>query len=250
MPRGSPGSSEVPMPRTPAAVAVFEALPCGGTNPAPSRRRRSTASTVGPRELYDLERLFRAQRGIVLHAMGGMGKTALADRGRPLVDAKRPVSRRRMLHQLRAVCKCRSCGAGARAPTWKGRCSISSPPPSNADGPSSFSEKRMCSWSGTISKAPCRSSTWTLLDHDSPYTDDERGRLSELVPRTSPPPGPGPPARHLPPRPTPELPGALPYELHGLARADSLWLLSHILKRDCIPLERSPAHSREDSIRC
>jgi hypothetical protein len=29
-------------------------------------------------ELYDLERQFRTQRGIVLHAMGGMGKTALA----------------------------------------------------------------------------------------------------------------------------------------------------------------------------
>ena len=30
------------------------------------------------RELYELERLFRRYRGIVLHAMGGMGKTALA----------------------------------------------------------------------------------------------------------------------------------------------------------------------------
>jgi hypothetical protein len=30
------------------------------------------------RELYDLERLFRRHRGIVLHAMGGMGKTTLA----------------------------------------------------------------------------------------------------------------------------------------------------------------------------
>src|SRR5207247_967810 len=30
------------------------------------------------RELYELERAFRRQRGIVLHAMGGMGKTTLA----------------------------------------------------------------------------------------------------------------------------------------------------------------------------
>ena len=30
------------------------------------------------RELYELERRFRTERGIVLHAMGGMGKTALA----------------------------------------------------------------------------------------------------------------------------------------------------------------------------
>ena len=30
------------------------------------------------RELYELERRFRSRRGIVLHAMGGMGKTALA----------------------------------------------------------------------------------------------------------------------------------------------------------------------------
>ena len=30
------------------------------------------------RELYELERLFRRYRGIVLHAMGGMGKTTLA----------------------------------------------------------------------------------------------------------------------------------------------------------------------------
>src|SRR5436305_1440460 len=61
-----------------------------------ARRRRGFRHPAGPgepgpfppspqygfqgraRELYELERLFRSQRGIVLHAMGGMGKTALA----------------------------------------------------------------------------------------------------------------------------------------------------------------------------
>ncbi len=47
-------------------------------NPAPSRPRRSIGFQGRARELYELERRFRTHRGIVLHAMGGMGKTALA----------------------------------------------------------------------------------------------------------------------------------------------------------------------------
>jgi hypothetical protein len=54
---------------------------------SPSRQRDEAGPFPPPpqfgfqgraRELYELERRFRSQRGIVLHAMGGMGKTALA----------------------------------------------------------------------------------------------------------------------------------------------------------------------------
>ncbi len=78
MPRCSPGSSAAPMPRTPAAVAVSAAPPPGRTNPAPFRRPRSTVSTAGPGSFTIWSAGSARRRGIVLHAMGGMGKTALA----------------------------------------------------------------------------------------------------------------------------------------------------------------------------
>ena len=69
----------------------------------------------------------------------------------------------------------------------------------------------------------------------SPYTDDERRRLAELFRDLTAGAGKGRLLVTCRPGDT-GLPGAGRYELHGLARADSLWLLSHILKRDGLTL--------------
>ena len=80
--------------------------------------------------------------------------------------------------------------------------------------------------------------------HGSPYTDDERRRLAELFRDLTTGPGQGCLLVTCRPGDT-GLPGARRYELHGLARADSLWLLLDILKRDGLTLERSPAQPRQ-----
>ena len=72
-------------------------------------------------------------------------------------------------------------------------------------------------------------------DQASPYTDDERRRLAELFRDLVAGPGKGRLLVTCRPGDT-GLPGAGRQELHGLARADSLWLLSHILKRDGLNL--------------
>ena len=70
---------------------------------------------------------------------------------------------------------------------------------------------------------------------DSPYTEGERGLLFELFQDLTTGAGKGRLLVTCRPCHT-GLPGALPYELHGLARPDSLWLLSNILKRDGISI--------------
>src|SRR5262249_9561483 len=70
----------------------------------------------------------------------------------------------------------------------------------------------------------------------SPYTKAERDRLAELFRELTAGPGRGRLLVTCRPGDT-GLPGAYPYELQGLARADSLWLLSHILKRDGLTLD-------------
>jgi len=75
--------------------------------------------------------------------------------------------------------------------------------------------------------------------HGSPYTDDERHRLAELFrDLTAGPNRPGSGGCLLVTcRPGDTgLPGAQRYELEGLARADSLWLLASILRRDGLTL--------------
>jgi hypothetical protein len=79
--------------------------------------------------------------------------------------------------------------------------------------------------------------------HGSPYSDDERHRLAELFRDLTTGPGRG----RLLVTCRPEdagLPGAPCYELQGLARADSLWLLSSILQRDGLTLA-DPRLSRD-----
>jgi len=69
----------------------------------------------------------------------------------------------------------------------------------------------------------------------SPYTDDERHRLSELFHDLT---SAGRGCILVTCRPGETgLRGAHRFELHGLARPDSLWLLSNILRRDGVSLE-------------
>src|SRR6185295_8587972 len=80
-------------------------------------------------------------------------------------------------------------------------------------------------------------------DHGNPYTDDERRRLAELFRDLTTGPGKGCLLVTCRPVET-DLPGAQRYELQGLARADSLWLLSSILRRDGLSLN-DPRLSRD-----
>ncbi|WP_034925324.1 tetratricopeptide repeat protein, partial [Candidatus Accumulibacter vicinus] len=80
-------------------------------------------------------------------------------------------------------------------------------------------------------------------DAASPYTDDERRRLAELFADLT--RGPGRGALLVTCRPGETgLPGARRHELHGLARADSLWLLAGILQRHDLKLS-DPRLGRE-----
>jgi hypothetical protein len=80
-------------------------------------------------------------------------------------------------------------------------------------------------------------------DAASPYTDDERRRLAELFADLTRGPGRGAVLVTCRPGET-GLPGARRHELHGLARADSLWLLAEILQRHHQKLS-DPRLSRE-----
>jgi tetratricopeptide (TPR) repeat protein len=77
----------------------------------------------------------------------------------------------------------------------------------------------------------------------TPYTDDERRRLAELFRDLTTGPGNGCLLVTCRPGDT-GLPGAQRYELEGLARADSLWLLASILRRDGLTLA-DPRLSRD-----
>jgi hypothetical protein len=81
-------------------------------------------------------------------------------------------------------------------------------------------------------------------DAASPYTDDERRRLAELFADLTRGPGRGAVLVTCRPGET-GLPGARRHELHGLARADSLWLLAEILQRHHQKAQRPPPEPRE-----
>lgn len=193
-------------------------------------------------ELYELERRFRAHRGIVLHAMGGMGKTALATeaadwwtRSGLFRDGACFLSFEQFANADRVVQVLGTYLAGPRFEQLPGveqrRRAIEL-----------FQQNAVLMvWDNFESALPQFNDGAT--EHGSPYTDEERRRLAELFQDLTTGPGKGCLLVTCRPGDT-GLPGALRYELHGLARADSLWLLSSILRRDGLTLD-DPRLSRD-----
>ncbi len=186
------------------------------------------------RELHELERRFRSHRGIVLHAMGGMGKTALATeaagwwtRSGLFRDGACFLSFEQFASADRAVQVLGTYLNGLRfeqLPAVEQRRRVVE----------MFRQKDVLFvWDNFESALPQFNDG--AADHGSPYTDDERHRLAELFRDLTTGPGRGCLLVTCRPGET-HLPGAQRYELQGLARADSLWLLSRILKRHGIDL--------------
>jgi tetratricopeptide (TPR) repeat protein len=186
------------------------------------------------RELHDLERLFRTHRGIVLHAMGGMGKTALA------AEAAHWWTRSGLFRDGACFLSFEQFASADRAVQVLG---------TYLDGPGFDQlpaveqhrraielfqqEDVLMVWDNFESALPQFNDGAAV--HGSPYTDDERRRLAELFCNLTTGPGRGRLLVTCRPGDT-NLPDAQRYELQGLARADSLWLLSSILQRDGLTL--------------
>ena len=185
------------------------------------------------RELHHLERLFRSHRGIVLHAMGGMGKTAIATeaahwwtRSGLFRDGACFISFEQFASADRAV---QVLGAYLEGPIFDQLPAAGQ----RRRVLEAFREKDVLMvWDNFESALP----QFNVAPYqDSPYTEGERGLLFELFQDLTTGAGKGRLLVTCRPCHT-GLPGALPYELHGLARPDSLWLLSNILKRDGISI--------------
>lgn len=183
------------------------------------------------RELYALERHFRRNRGIVLHAMGGMGKTTLAAEaaqwwtrsglfreGACFVSFERTLmSAERVITVLGEYCE---------GPKFHQR-----PATEQRRRAIEFLRDRavLMVWDNFESALPAFHEDKTA--HDTPYTDGVRRELAELFHDLTTEAGKG--CVLVTCRPGDAgLPGARKFELHGLARADSLWLLHRILERD------------------
>jgi tetratricopeptide (TPR) repeat protein len=198
------------------------------------------------RELYELERLLRGQRGVVLHAMGGMGKTALATeaahwwtRGGLFRDGACFVSFEQFAGADRVV---QVLGTYLEGPRFDQLPAAEQRRRAVED----FQQKHVLMvWDNFESTLPqfSEDDAATAAAHGSPYTDDERRRLGELFRDLTAGPGHGCLLVTCRPGET-GLPAAQLYELQGLARADSLWLLSRILKRDGLSLD-DPRLSRD-----
>jgi tetratricopeptide (TPR) repeat protein len=227
-----------------------------GTDAEDARRRRGFRNPAGreesgpfppppqygfhgrARELHELERRFRSHRGLVLHAMGGMGKTALATeaahwwtRSGLFRDGACFLSFEQFANADRAVQVLGTYLEGLRfeqLPAVEQR----------RRAIELFQQKDvLLVWDNFESALPQFNDGAAV--HGSPYTDDERHRLAELFrDLTTGPNRPGSGGCLLVtcrPGDT-ALPGAQRYELQGLARADSLWLLASILRRDGLTL--------------
>lgn len=186
------------------------------------------------KELYELERAFRRQRGIVLHAMGGMGKTTLATEaalwwtrsglfrdGACFVSFEQFASADRVIAVLGEYCE---------GPKFHQR-----PAAEQRRRAIEFFHERavLMVWDNYESVLPQFNDG--AAQHGSPYTDDERRRLADLFHDLTTGPGKGCVLVTCRPGET-GLPSALKFELQGLARADSLWLLHRILERDGVKL--------------
>lgn len=226
-----------------------------GTDAEEARRRRGFRSPAtghdesGPfppppqygfqgraRELNELERQLLSQRGIVLHAMGGMGKTALATeaahwwtRSGLFRDGACFVSFEQFAGAERVVEVLGTYLEGPRFeqfPVTEQRRRVIE----------QFQQKHVLTvWDNFESTLP-QFNEDDGAAHGSPYTDDERRRLGELFRDLTTGPGHGCLLVTCRPGET-GLPASRLYELQGLARVDSLWLLSRILKRDGLNLD-------------
>jgi tetratricopeptide (TPR) repeat protein len=181
-------------------------------------------------ELYALERRFRQRRGLVLHAMGGMGKTSLAAEaarwwtrtglfrdGACFVSFEQFTSAERVVQVL---------GAYLVGPSFD-----QLPPGERRRRAVELFRERavLLVWDNYESALPQFNDG--AAEHGSPYDDEERRRLDELFSELTSGAGKGCVLVTCRPGET-GLPGAGTMELQGLARADSLWLLHRILEAD------------------
>lgn len=193
------------------------------------------------RELHELERRFRHARGIVLHAMGGMGKTTLATEaahwwtrsglfrdGACFLSFEQFTSADRVVQVFGEYCE---------GPKFNQR-----PASEQHRRALEFFRDRevLMVWDNYESALP----QFNQGDaHASPYTDDERTLLAKLFDDLMSGEGKGRLLVTSRPGET-GLPGAQRMELEGLARPDSLWLLQRILERDRLSLD-DPRFARE-----
>jgi hypothetical protein len=218
---------------------------------APARHRDEYGSFPPPpaygfqgreRELLLLERQFRAQRGIVLHAMGGMGKTTLATeaadwwtRSGLFRDGACFVSFEQFTSAERVVQVFGCYVAGDRFNQL--------PAGEQRKRAIEFIRQKdvLLVWDNYESALPQFNDGAAAIG--SPYTDEERVRLADLFRDLTTGPGRGAVLVTCRPGDT-GLPGAWRYELRGLARADSLWLLAEILQHHNVKLS-DPRLTRE-----
>ena len=197
--------------------------------PAPTYGFQGRAS-----ELLLLERALRSQRGIVLHAMGGMGKTTLA------TEAADWWTRSGLFRDGACFVSFEQFTSAERVVQVLG-CYVMGDKFNQL--PASEQRRRavetmqqralLLVWDNYESALPQFNDG--AAAHGSPYDDEERARLADLFRDLS--SGPGLGAVLVTCRPGDAgLPGARRYELHGLARADSLWLLAEILQRHDVKL--------------
>ena len=193
-------------------------------------------------ELLLLERQFRTHRGIVLHAVGGMGKTTLA------TEAADWWTRSGLFRSGACFVSFEQFTSAERVVQVLG-CYVAGEKFNQL--PYAEQRKRVIEyfqqqdvlmvWDNFESTLPQFNDG--AAPHGSPYTDEERIRLAELFRDLT--TGEGQGRLLVTCRPGEAgLPGAGHYELHGLARADSLWLLAEILKRHGMKLS-DPRLTRE-----
>ena len=186
------------------------------------------------RELYELERQFRRHRGIVLHAMGGMGKTTLATEaalwwtrsglfrdGACFISFEQFASADRVVQVL---------GTYLEGPRFN-----QLPAPDQRRDVIEFFQQRdvLMVWDNYESVLPAFHGDASA--HESPYTDTHRAELADLFRDLTSGFGRGCLLVTCRPGET-GLPSTQRMELHGLARPDSLWLLHRILERDGLTL--------------
>ncbi len=198
------------------------------------------------RELHMLERRLREKRGLVLHAMGGMGKTALATEaahwwtrsglfrdGACFLSFEQFISADRVVQVLGTYLA--GPQFGQLLASEQRRCAIEL-----------FQQKSvLLVWDNFESVLPQFNND--DAGHPSLYTIDERHRLAELFLDLT--EGPGKGCLLVTCRPGESgLPGAQRYELEGLACADSLWLLASILEREGLTLNDRLSRDKLDPL--